>query len=115
MLRPTRSMRIVDALSAAIPDLVIIGGGAPHILSLSLPGYRSEVLLNYLDSLGVCVSKGSACKRGARSHVLEAMGLAPKVIDGAVRVSLGRFTTADDADGFCQALLQARKTLRKAL
>ena len=106
---------IADTLSAAIPDLVLIGGGAPHILCLSLPGYRSEVLLNYLDGLGICVSKGSACKRGARSHVLQAMGLPARVIDGAIRVSLGRFTTQADADGFCQGLLQARETLRKML
>ena len=107
--------QILDTLSAAIPELVPIGGGAPHILCLSLPGYRSEVLLNYLDGQGICVSKGSACKRGARSHVLEAMALPAAVIDGAIRVSLGRFTTKEDADGFCQALLMARQTLRRSL
>lgn len=107
--------RAVDTLSAAIPDLVVIGGGAPHILCLSLPGYRSEVLLNYLDGLGICVSKGSACKRGARSHVLEAMGLPAKIIDGAIRVSLSRFTTEADIDGFCQGLRQGRDKLRRML
>ncbi len=107
--------RIVDTLSPAIPDLVLIGGGAPHILCLSLPGYKSEVLLNYLDGMGICVSKGSACKKGARSHVLEAMGLPARVIDGAIRVSLGRFTTEADADGFCQGLMQAREKLYKTL
>lgn len=107
--------RICDTLSAGIPELVVIGGGAPQILCASLPGYKSEVLLNYLDGLGICVSKGSACKRGARSHVLEAMGLPSKVIDGAIRVSLGRFSTEDDADGFCQALLRAHDSLYKTL
>ncbi len=106
---------IVDALSPALPDMQVIGGGAPHILCLSLPGYRSEVLLNFLDAQGICVSKGSACKRGARSHVLEAMNLPARVIDGAIRVSLSRFTTKEDADGFCQGLIQARKNLYKAL
>ena len=105
----------IDTLSAAIPDLVVLGGGAPHILSLSLPGYRSEVLLNYLDGMGICVSKGSACKRGARSHVLEAMGLPPKVIDGAIRVSLGRFTVPADIDAFCQGLIRARDSLCRSL
>ena len=107
--------RIVDALSPAVPELTVIGGGAPHILCLALPGYRSEVLLNFLDGMGICVSKGSACKRGARSHVLEAMGLPAKVIDGAIRISLGRFNTESDADGLCQGLLQARERLRRAL
>ncbi len=106
---------IVDALSPALPDMAVIGGGAPHILCLSLPGYRSEVLLNYLDALGICVSKGSACKRGARSHVLEAMGLPAKVIDGAIRVSLSRFTSKDETDAFCRGLLQAANSLCKAI
>ena len=106
---------ILDVLCPALPDLVLIGGGAPHILCLSLPGYRSEVLLNYLDGMGICVSKGSACKRGARSHVLEAMGLLAPVIDGAIRVSLSRFTTREDADAFCQGLIQAHGSLYKAL
>ncbi len=106
---------IIDDLSPSLPDMLVIGGGAPHILCLSLPGYRSEVLLNYLDAMGICVSKGSACKRGARSHVLEAMGLPAKVIDGAIRVSLSRFTTKEDADAFCQGLIQAHDSLCKAL
>ena len=105
----------VDALFAALPDMTVIGGGAPHILCLSLPGYRSEVLLNYLDGMGICVSKGSACKRGARSHVLEAMGLPAPVIDGAVRVSLSRFTTQEDIDALCQGLIRAHDSLYRSL
>ncbi len=105
----------IDRLQSAAPELVVIGGGAPHILSLSLPGYKSEVLLNYLDSLGISVSKGSACKRGARSHVLEAMGLLAPVIDGAIRISLCRFTTEADILGLCDGLLQARDRLCRVL
>ena len=92
---------------------MILGGGAPHLLSLSLPGYRSEVLLNWLDAKGVSVSKGSACKRGARSHVLEAMGLPARVIDGAIRVSFCRLTTEQEADYFCDCLLEAWNALIK--
>lgn len=105
----------VDTLTATIPDIVIIGGGAPHILNVSLPGYKSEVILNVLDADGVCVSKGSACKKGARSHVLEAMKLPAAVIDGSVRVSLCRFTTEDDILTFCRSLAGARSTLLKTL
>jgi len=101
----------VDTLSETIKDLVVIGGGAEHILSLSLPGYRSEVLLNYLDAQGVCVSKGSACKKGARSHVLDAMGLPNKVIDGALRVSFSRFTTEEEILEFCRVLTEASQKL----
>ena len=105
----------VDTVTAALPEAVILGGGAPHILCLSLPGYRSEVLLNYLDGLGICVSKGSACKKGGRSHVLEAMGLPAKVIDGAIRISFGRFSTQADAEALCQGLVSACGALRKSL
>jgi cysteine desulfurase len=103
----------IDTLCRDIPDLVVIGGGAPHLLSLSLPGYKSEVILNFLDAQGICVSKGSACKKGARSHVLEAMGLPSAVIDGTIRISLSRFTTQEDILGLCQGLLQARERLLK--
>lgn len=102
---------ILDRLQAENPQLVVIGGGAPHLICVSLPGWRSEVLLNYLDAKGVSISKGSACKRGGRSHVLEAMGLDARVIDGAVRVSLSRLTTQDEADYFCDCFTEARKTL----
>ena len=104
--------RCMDGVLAGAPDAVVIGGGAPHILSLSLPGYRSEVLMNYLEAKGIYVSKGSACKRGKRSHVLEAMGLPAKVIDGAIRVSLSRFTTEEEIDAFVAALLEAKARLR---
>lgn len=107
--------RCIDTLSAAIPDLAVLGGGAPHILSISLPGYRSEVLMNYLESREIYVSKSSACKRGRRSHVLESMGVADRVIDGALRVSLSRYTTAEECDLFCQALIRARSELRPSL
>ncbi len=93
------------------PGLLVIGGGAPQILSISLPGYRSEVLMNFLEARGIFVSKSSACKKGGRSHVLEAMGLPAGVIDGALRLGLSRFTTAEELDAFCRALKEARETL----
>lgn len=101
----------VEKLCALIPELVLIGGGAPHILSVSLPGWRSEVLMNFLEADGIFVSRSSACKKGARSHVLEAMGLPPRVIDGALRISFSRYNTLEDADALCASLLKASKTL----
>ena len=102
---------IVARLSAGIPELQVIGGGAPHILSLSLPGWRSEVLMNFLEAREVYVSKSSACKKGGRSHVLEAMGLDARTIDGAIRIGLSRYTTADDIDALCSGLLDAYASL----
>ena len=105
----------IDTVTAAIPEAVVIGGGAGHILSLSLPGYRSEVLLNYLDAKGIYVSKSSACKRGRRSHVLEAMGVPEKVIDGAVRISFSRYTTREDCEALCRELIHAHRELFPSL
>ena len=103
--------RAVQRLSREIPELVLIGGGSPHILSISLPGWRSEVLMNYLEAKEVYVSRSSACKKGGRSHVLEAMGLSSRVIDGAIRIGLSRFTTEEDIDALCSALKAAHDTL----
>jgi cysteine desulfurase len=102
---------IIRRLQAEIPELRVIGGGAPHILSISLPGWRSEVLMNFLEAREVYVSKSSACKKGARSHVLEAMGLDSKTIDGALRIGLCRYTTQEDIDALCEGLRDAHATL----
>lgn len=69
---------------------------APHILSLSIPGVPSQHTLNLLQDEGICVSAGSACAKGHRSHVLVAMGLPEEVIDSSFRVSLCRDTTEAD-------------------
>lgn len=106
--------RAVSRLLAENPGLVVIGGGAPHILCVSLPGYRSEVLMSVLESRGISVSKSSACKKGGRSHVLEAMGLPAPVIDGALRLGLSRYTTAEELEAFCLCLREARETLAHA-
>jgi len=104
----------IELLDRYLPERVIIGeGDAPHILSVSLPGYRSEVLMNCLEADGICVSRSSACKKGARSHVLEAMGLPNAVIDGAVRVSFSKYSTNAEAEYFVQKLYEASCRLIK--
>ena len=104
----------IEELQREIPELVVIGGGAPHILSISLPGWRSEVLMNFLEEREIYVSKSSACKKGGRSHVLEAMGLEPKIIDGAIRIGLSRFTTEEDIYALRDGLRAARERLAHA-
>ncbi|MGI6012701.1 MAG: cysteine desulfurase family protein [Oscillospiraceae bacterium] len=101
----------VSRLTTEIPEIQVIAGGAPHILSISLPGYKSEVLMNFLEARGIYVSKSSACKKGARSHVLEAIGLEPRIIDGALRISFSRFTTEEEIHLLCDALKDAKCTL----
>ncbi|MGI5979410.1 MAG: cysteine desulfurase family protein [Oscillospiraceae bacterium] len=84
---------------------------APGILSISLPGYRSETLMNALEVSGIFVSKSSACKKGHRSYVLEELGLPADVIDGTIRISFSRFTTEDEVNWFCDELCRVRKSV----
>ena len=83
----------------AMEGVQVLGAhDAPHIVSCSLPGIPSQNTINLLQEYGVFVSAGSACSRGKRSHVLEALNLAPEVIDGSIRVSLSRFTQPGEID-----------------
>jgi len=107
---------IVNRLLAELPEVVIIGNGdSPFLLSLSLPGFKSEVLMSFLESEGICVSKSAACKKGTRSRVLQSMRLKNEVIDGALRVSFSRYNTQDEADYFINSLKRASMTLLKSL
>ena len=69
---------------------------APHILSISIPGIPTQNSINILQDAGICVSAGSACAKGHRSHVLSAMQLPADVIDSTFRISLSRDTTPQD-------------------
>lgn len=84
---------------------------APHILNFSVLGIRSETMLHYLESKGVFVSSGSACSKGAKSHVLSSMGLPAAVIDSAIRVSFSRFNTIDDAKALVEGILSGSARL----
>ena len=87
---------------------VVINGAheAPHILSLSIPGVPTQNSINILQDAGICVSAGSACAKGHRSHVLEAMGTAPEIMDGSFRVSLCRDTTQEELNALVQVIRQ---------
>ena len=100
-----------ERLCAAIPEMHVLDTAAPHILSIALPGFRSEVLMNYLEAGEIYVSRSSACKKGARSHVLEAIGMEPRLIDGALRIGFSRFNTEEDVECLCSALAEAHRTL----
>ena len=87
------------------------GVQSPYILSIALPGYRSEVLMTALEADEIFLSRSSACKKGARSHVLEAMGLPAEVMDGALRVSFSHETTREDVLAFVERLEHAANTI----
>lgn len=112
----TRENEIKERIRAGLSaiDGVVLNGAqtAPHIVSFAIPGVRSQGIINCLQDREVYVSAGSACAKGHRSHVLEAMGVAPEVIDGSVRASLSRFTTEAEADALIEAVAEAARRLR---
>ena len=77
---------------------------APHVLSLSVPGVPTQNSINILQDAGICVSAGSACAKGHRSHVLEAMNLSPETMDGSFRVSICRDTTREELDRLVEVI-----------
>ena len=110
-----RENALKDRLRAGLTaiDGVVLNGAqsAPHIVSFAIPGVRSQGIINCLQDRGVYVSAGSACAKGHRSHVLEAMGVAPAVIDGSVRASLSRYTTEAELDALIEAVREAVRRL----
>lgn len=89
--------------------------GAPHIVSVSFAGVRSEVLLHALEDRGVYVSAGSACsahKRGS-SATLNAIGLDKKLLDSTLRFSFSVESTQEEADYCVQVLSELLPLLRK--
>lgn len=103
-----REKALLDALVeevGQIPGVTVNGAhDAPHILNLAVPGVPTQNSINLLQDAGVCVSAGSACAKGHRSHVLTAMGLRGEVIDSSFRVSLCRENTREDLDVLLRVL-----------
>ena len=86
-----------------------VDGHVPGLLPVVVSGIESETLLARLDDAGFAVSSGSACTSESNkpSYVLESMGLVGERAAGFLRISMGRFTTQDEADAFARALLEA--------
>ncbi|MDD5621044.1 MAG: cysteine desulfurase family protein [Candidatus Pacebacteria bacterium] len=86
----------------------------PNNINVSFSGIEGEGLLMLLNQKGICVSTGSACssKELKPSHVLTALGLNPKQIHGAIRISLGRYTTKEEIDFFLKILIASVKKLK---
>ena len=89
----------------------------PYILNVSFSPIRAEVLLHALESENMYVSVGSACssKKKNRSHVLTAMNVPVKIIDGSVRFSFSRFTTEEEIRKGAEVLFRAVKDLKRAV
>jgi cysteine desulfurase len=99
----TKTLR--DRLEASLQGATVLGAGVERLGNTSCivsPGLVAETLLINLDLAGIAVSSGSACSSGkvARSHVLDAMGVAPELARSALRISTGWNSTAADIDRF---------------
>ncbi|MBU6316839.1 MAG: cysteine desulfurase [Acidobacteria bacterium] len=111
--------QLLDALLDALPDVHETVprhhkvAGSAHVC---IDGIENEALLFLLDEAGVCASAASACAAGAMepSHVLAAMGVPRGRALGALRLTLGRTTTADDVEHGVQAVVAAVRRLRRA-
>ena len=102
-----------------IPEVRINGmaleEGAPHILSVTVPGVRSEVLLHALEEKSIYISAGSACSSHKRrpSAVLTAMGLPKADIESTVRISFSEENTMEEVDYALQSFGEIVPLLRR--
>lgn len=101
-------------------DGVILNGhtdetGAPHIVSVSIKGVRSEVLLHALEDKGIYVSAGSACaaRKPQPSATLRAMGISQELLGSTIRFSFSIFTTMEEIDYTLQTMYDIIPMLRK--
>jgi len=98
-------------LSEAFPEAVISGNQKHRLaghLHMSFPKLDAERVLFSLESRGVLVATGSACaaNKGTRSHVLTAIGLAPEVADGSLRMTLGHLSTEENTKKAAEIIIE---------
>lgn len=89
---------------------------APHIVSVSFPGVRSEVLLHTLEESGIYVSAGSACaagKKHAVSPTLTAINLPEELLDSTIRFSFSIDSTGEEVKYCIEKLREVLPKLRK--
>lgn len=88
---------------------------APHILNVALPSIKSEVMLHYLSSKGICISSGSACSSHGRhgAHPLISYGRSEREADSSIRISFSADNEEEDVDIFCRELLSGLRTLAR--
>lgn len=100
-----RLMKLRDGMQKKLTDAfpeAVVSGHPKHRLAghlhISFPNLDAERVLFALESRGVLVATGSACaaNKGTRSHVLTAIGLAPEVADGSLRITLGHLSNEEN-------------------
>ena len=112
---------LLEACKNEIPDIRINSPedetACPSVLNISFLGTRGEVLLHTLEQDGIYVSTGSACASNHASakgsHVLNAMGLSPKEIEGAIRFSFSEFNTIEEMEYTVEKVKAAVQRFRR--
>ncbi len=110
--------RLEAGLKAATPQAVIFGARAPRLPNTTLfavPGLKAETAIIAFDLNGIALSSGAACSSGKvrSSHVLAAMGVAPDLARGVLRVSLGWSTTEAQVERFLETWIMLVGSLVK--
>ncbi len=105
-----------ERIRTTIPEAVINEPESftPYILSVSLTGIKSEVMLRFLSEKGIYVSAGSACSsKHKENRVLINFGISPALADSTVRISFSEFNTQSEADALVKALCEGYESLAK--
>ena len=89
--------------------------GAPHVVSVSIQGVRSEVMLHALEDKGIYVSAGSACSsnKPSVSATLKAIGVEKQYLDATLRFSFSLYTTETEIDYTVKCLSELLPALRR--
>lgn len=111
--------RLQALLIERIPDLVINGDINSRLagnLHISIPGVPNTAIIARVRSK-LAISTGAACSSGtpAPSHVLRALGLSSELLDGALRIGIGKFTTSEEIDKAAEILSQAVYLVRQKM
>jgi cysteine desulfurase len=93
---------LIDGLQSISGVSPIASGGA--IVNIAVPKYPTEVIIRMLESRGIFVSGGSACSRGKKSRILEAMKVPQNLLKSSIRISLSWHNSEEDIDTLLSAL-----------
>ncbi|GFP32946.1 cysteine desulfurase, partial [Candidatus Hakubella thermalkaliphila] len=103
----------ITRIKSKIPSVRVINGDTecrlPGTVNLGFEGVSGESLMHMLDLKGICVSTSSACTSGKDepSHVLRALGLTEQQAKSAIRISYGKYNTADETNTIVAAICDA--------
>lgn len=109
--------RLVEGITERVPDVILTGHPVhrlPNNAHLAFADVEGESLILSLDAVGIYCSAGAACSSGDTepSHVLVAMGIEPRLIEGSVRFTLGKDNTQEQIDYTIEQVVKAVQKLR---